>query len=158
MSQQDLEDVTSSTSKMEVGDLNLSKAHWVKKDTIVWRTSTTDKKGHLVKFMLHGSYVAGMESRLDGIYGDDQKYELEVLDRGEQFEILSRYPHLFGCVLLRLPSVAVNRIDILVKSQLIVSCMSSDDNPRVLDATSVQLTGKYHCSVIYLNLVLNITN
>lgn len=73
----------------------------------------------------------------DGVQGEEEGFDLEVVSGAVPSSIMNRFPHLFGCTVLRVPAAAADRVAELVPGQLLVS--ARDAAGVALDGTGVQV-------------------
>jgi pullulanase len=115
------------------GDLSRSRAHWVDRDTLLWRVGTVLPGS---SFELHASPTAALRLE-DGELQGGEVYPLTLVEEGPGYEVLARFPHLRGYTALRLAADAP--VAELLRGQLAVAYRN--EAGTVLDASGVQLPG-----------------
>lgn len=121
------------------GDLRSFRAHWVRRDLILWPLGTPLPD---LVFRLHHADTGGLQiaSADDGggISGG-AALGLSLDPDGPPAEVLARFPHLAGSLALRLPQDAMAWLRTLLRGQVAVSVQ--DAQGRVLDASGLQIAG-----------------
>lgn len=124
------------------GDLSRSYAHWVRKDVIAWRTSTTWHDGP-VRFALHWSRSGVLETAAKGVQagsGDGEGHaDLELLAEDLPNEVLHKFPHLAGCTAIHVPPAIIQQAAKIMTAQLAISAQAADG--KLITATGIQLPG-----------------
>jgi pullulanase-type alpha-1,6-glucosidase len=117
------------------GDINLSRAHWVSQDTLLWAPEEIPAGSQL---KLHYDPTGALVLRSTGIEGG-QSISLEVDPAGPSAAVKAKFPHLATYTALRIPAAELGKVPGLLQGQLALSLVNKDGN--LLDATSVQMPG-----------------
>ncbi|HYO65948.1 MAG TPA: DUF3372 domain-containing protein, partial [Archangium sp.] len=127
--------VTFKVLRAATGDINLARAHWVAKDTLLWQPLELPESPRI---KLHYDAAGAMVLGTTGIEGGEF-IPLEVDSAGPSAELKARFPHLATFKALRIPPAELARVPELLKGQLALSLVNSEG--KLLDATSVQMPG-----------------
>ncbi len=120
-----------STTGAPKGNLSVAKAHWLTRDTLVWKFPKDDG----AQFFLHFASEGGLQLGPDGVTGGET-FLLGSLG-GFKFTLAQKYPHLREYTPLTLADTA--RVPEFLKGQVALSVKDKDG--KILDATSVQIPG-----------------
>ncbi|HEX8704634.1 MAG TPA: pullulanase-type alpha-1,6-glucosidase, partial [Myxococcaceae bacterium] len=125
-----------------LGDLLLARAHWVAPDTLAWSPDVADKDIGSAVFRLHHEPTGAMNLTATGIE-NGAAITLTRDPMGLSAELRERFPHLASSLALKVPASELANVPQLLKGQLAVSATvtSTTGQPRVVDATSLQLPG-----------------
>lgn len=117
------------------GNLFLSQAYWVTRDTLAWNIGRIPGAVYRLHFSTTGDLTLGD----NGVEGGDAI--LLRYDRsGLPAEVLARFPHLRDYFALRIAEEDFERIPEMLTGQLAVSATINDDTV-LHDATGVQIPG-----------------
>lgn len=116
------------------GNLKATRAHWVSRDTILWKVAGSPGN----RYSLHYSPEAELALVAAGISGGTE-IPLTFVGGGPGDEIAARFPHLKGHTTLRLPETALAKVPEMLRGQVAVTAL--DPSGRVLDSTGLQLPG-----------------
>eukprot|EP00892_Ulva_mutabilis_P007082 jgi/Ulvmu1/4746/UM020_0030.1 len=134
-----------------IGSLANASAHWVSRDTVLWRIEA-EKAGVTSRtFQLHASIDATLAVTELGLEGGDTVLAAQPVAAADTDEAvqaaLQRFPHLRGCTALRLVDpLSDAALSSLVQSQL---CMVAVDDSTVSSATSIQTPGLLDAEFFY---------
>lgn len=123
-----------STTGKPQGNLRTARAHWVTRDTLLWRIEPDPRN----TYRLHYDPLADLYLDAEGIAGGNQ-IELELVASKPSPEIVARFPHLRDYAVLRLDPAALAAVPLALQSQLALSAADAGGNP--LDATGIQIPG-----------------
>jgi pullulanase len=123
-----------STEGAPRGNLARQQAHWVTRDTIVWKVTASPR----YTYKLHFSADANLALAPGEVLGGDE-ITLTFSTTGISDEILARFPHLRGGSALTIPEADLARVPDILKSQIAVSAWDQDG--KMLDATGLQIPG-----------------
>ncbi|HZG66724.1 MAG TPA: pullulanase-type alpha-1,6-glucosidase, partial [Herpetosiphonaceae bacterium] len=115
-------------------DIRAARAHWVTRDTILWKVNT----GRRNTYRLHYDPAAALRLGSEGITGG-KEIALELIGTSPPPDLVARFPHLRGHAVLRLKADALDQVPAALQSQLAVSVTGGNGNP--LDATGIQIPG-----------------
>ncbi|HEX5752777.1 MAG TPA: pullulanase-type alpha-1,6-glucosidase [Archangium sp.] len=117
------------------GDINLARAHWVSRDTLLWSPLELPEAPQL---KLHYDAAGTMVLGSTGIEGGES-IPLEVDPTGPSAELKAKFPHLATFKALKIPAAELARVPELLQGQLALSLKNKDG--KLVDATSVQMPG-----------------
>ncbi|MCG2784355.1 MAG: pullulanase-type alpha-1,6-glucosidase [Anaerolineae bacterium] len=123
-----------STEGAPRGNITKQQAHWVTRDTILWKVTASPR----YTYKLHYSAEAGLVIAPGGILGGEE-FGLTFINSGVSPEILARFPHLKGASALSLADADLARVPELLTGQVAVSAW--DQNGKMVDATGLQIPG-----------------
>ncbi len=123
-----------STEGAPRGSLSKQKAHWVRRDTILWNTVGSPK----YQYALFYSPEAALELTANGLEGGVE-IPLTYTASGADSETKKKFPHLASFTTLKVESAADLPYAAILKSEIAV--LMRDENGRVVDVTGVQLPG-----------------
>ncbi|GAB4502495.1 MAG: pullulanase-type alpha-1,6-glucosidase [Anaerolineales bacterium] len=116
------------------GNLAKLKAHWVRRDLILWNTVGSPK----YTYSLFYSPEAALTLTADGVSGGAE-IPLEYLKAGADAEIKAKFPQLAAFTAFRLPPQSPETLAEILQAQIAV--IVRDENGKVVDVTGVQLPG-----------------
>ncbi|WPB78414.1 pullulanase-type alpha-1,6-glucosidase [Archangium violaceum] len=117
------------------GDINLARAHWVTKDTLLWAPAELPESPQLE---LHYDTTGAMVLSSTGIEGG-QSISLVVDPAGPSADVKAKFPHLATYKALKIPAAELAKVPELLQGQLALSL--ADKDGKLVDATSVQMPG-----------------
>ena len=117
------------------GDINLARAHWVSRDTLLWSPVDLPEAPQL---KLHYDAAGAMVLGSTGIEGGES-ISLEVDPAGPSAELKAKFPHLATFKALKIPAAQLAKVPELLKGQVALSL--ADKAGKLVDATSVQMPG-----------------
>ncbi|PWH13663.1 MAG: DUF3372 domain-containing protein [Anaerolineae bacterium] len=123
-----------STEGAPRGSLSKQKAHWVRRDTILWNTVGSPK----YRYSLFYSADASLELTASGLEGGVE-IPLTYVPTGADAEIKKRFPHLASFTALKLEPTGDLPYEKVLKSEIAV--LLRDENGKVVDVTGIQLPG-----------------
>ena len=123
-----------STEGTPRGSLSKQKAHWVRRDIILWNTVGSPK----YQYSLFYSPDATLELTATGLEGGVE-IPLTYLPGGADAEIKKKFPHLASFTTLKIAQAGDLSYEKALKSEIAV--LMRDENGRVVDVTGVQLPG-----------------
>ncbi|NTW03997.1 MAG: pullulanase-type alpha-1,6-glucosidase, partial [Oscillochloris sp.] len=113
------------------GDLSRARAHWVRRDLIVWGVSSAPN----CSYALFADAEGAIRLEPDGIVGG-HRFTLSLSPDGPG-DILQQFPHLGGLTALRLDPIG--QLPELLRGQLVVAAFDQDGT--LIDATGLQIPG-----------------
>jgi pullulanase-type alpha-1,6-glucosidase len=128
------EELLVSTEGAPRGNVQQTQAHWVSRDTILWKVAGSPGN----RYSLHFSAEAGLSLAANGIAGGTE-IPLTFVGGGPSAEIAARFPHLKGHTALRLPEAELAKVPDMFRGQVAVTAL--DPAGRVIDSTGLQLPG-----------------
>ncbi len=123
-----------STEGAPRGSLAKQKAHWVRRDTILWNTVGSPK----YQYSLFYSPDATLELTASGLEGGVE-IPLTYVAGGADAELKKKFPHLASFTTLKIEQVGDLSYEKALKSEIAV--LMRDETGRVVDVTGVQLPG-----------------
>lgn len=123
-----------STEGAPRGSLSKQKAHWVRRDTILWNTVGSPQ----YRYSLFYSPDAALELTANGLEGGVE-IPLTFVPSGAEAEIRQKFPHLASFTTLKVEQAENLSYEKALKSEIAV--LMRDETGRVVDVTGVQLPG-----------------
>ncbi len=122
-----------------VGDLTLSKAHWVAEDTIAWDIPRIPNSVYYLYYSPDGSLELVDNERIEGGEFIELRYDRDGLPE----DIQAKFPHLRQYLTLRIPEEHLDIVPELLRGQVAVfaSYLNIDDEQEVIGATGLQIPG-----------------
>lgn len=125
---------TLSTAGAPRGNLAKQKAHWVRRDLILWNTVGSPK----YSYSLFYSPAATLALTAEGVSGGEE-IPLEYLKAGADAEIKAKFPHLAAFTAFRVPAQSREKLTEILQSQ--IALIVRDENGKVVDVTGAQIPG-----------------
>ncbi|MGD8175115.1 pullulanase-type alpha-1,6-glucosidase [Marinimicrobium sp. ARAG 43.8] len=117
---------------VNTGDLGSAKAHWLSRNTLVWRVPPD------ADVALHYDAEAGLTSSVDGVSGGEQ-IPLTHDASGLSDALRARFPHLADYPVFRISDSDLDKIPGILKQQTALSATTGEG--RLIDATGLQIPG-----------------
>jgi pullulanase len=118
-----------------VGDITKLRSYWVSNEYIVWPEAIDMN----FNYNLIYSSEAAIQVTPEGINGIDGAIQLEYVQTGLPEDILTKFPHLSGLEVFRIPSDQLNQIPDILRSQYGIAVFNSDE--KLTDLTGLQIPG-----------------
>ncbi|NCP85931.1 MAG: DUF3372 domain-containing protein [Anaerolineae bacterium CG_4_9_14_3_um_filter_57_17] len=125
---------TLSTDGAPRGNLAKQKAHWARRDLVLWNTVGSPK----YTYSLFYSPEAALALTADGVSGGSE-IPLEYLKAGADAEIKAKFPQLAAFTAFRVPQQSPETLTEILQSQ--IAMIVRDENGSVVDVTGVQIPG-----------------
>jgi len=129
-----MNEFSSANSSLPKINLSRCRAHWVRRDLILWNGSAA----HDHSFSLYYSPEAVLALGPDGIH-NGYEIPLEVVAEGADEDTRRKFPHLVDHTALRLPERALAQIPGALRSQLAVTARDAAGRP--LETTGLHIPG-----------------
>jgi pullulanase len=126
--------LTINTEGAPKGDLTLARAHWVSRDTIVWKVENASAD---TTYSLHYGAEGGLKAGPKGIEGG-RTIKLTNSGTALPADIAAKFPYISGPV-LKIDAADLNTVSEILKGQVAVSAVGSDG--KLIDATTPQIPG-----------------
>ena len=120
------------------GDLSKARAHWVSRDTVVWRADGRSIPESSWTVQLHYDTAGGLRLGSGGVSGG-AAIPLTYDPAGLAGQLRAKFPHLAGHPVFRLPANRLGEVPAALQGQLAVSAVTADGVG--VDATSLQIPG-----------------
>lgn len=121
-------------SALAAGDLSRFRAHWVRRNLILWPGRAPEGAG----FRLHAAPRGGLKPAMSGLTGGET-IALAIDPAGIPADVRTAFPHLAGMTALRLAPEAAARAGEFLKGQVAVAVVGADG--RVRDSSGIQTAG-----------------
>jgi pullulanase-type alpha-1,6-glucosidase len=115
-------------------DLSQAQAHWVTRDTVLWKAETPESQAYSLRWSPDGGITAGT----DGVVGG-RTIRLTYDPAGPSDELKQKWPHLADYSAFTVPAAALDRVPQVLQGQVVAVETGSDGALR--RATSVQIPG-----------------
>ncbi len=125
---------TLTIGEAQQGDLSVSQAHWINKDTIAWKVDATPDN----KYQLHYDPAGKLKLEINGVTGGSI-LPLTLDPNGLSKETQTKFPYLNGFVALKLAPADVAKVPEILQGQIAVSALRNTG--RLLNASSLQIPG-----------------
>lgn len=126
--------LTIGTAGAPKGNLSRSMAHWVTRDTILWRLPDAAK----ASVTLHYDPQANLKLEFGGITGGES-LKLTHQEGDPDPAILAKFPYLALYSTFKLDPADVARVPAILKGQIAID--ARDAQGKLIDATSLQIPG-----------------
>ncbi len=123
-----------STEGAPRGDLSKARAHWVRRDLVLWSVPA----GEGYQYRLHYAADGDLELGLGEILGGES-IPLTLDPVGAEAETLAKFPYLAKMAALRVDPTDLAKVPEALKGALAVSVWDKDG--KLVDATGVQIPG-----------------
>jgi pullulanase-type alpha-1,6-glucosidase len=123
-----------STEGVPKGDLRKAQAHWLDRETIVWKINPAQAETFTLHYATDGKLVFGPRGVLGG-----QEIPLILDTSGLSFELRERFPHLCTQSALKIGPEDLSEVPSALKGQLAVAAFDGDR--KLVDATGIQIPG-----------------
>ena len=117
-----------------IGDIFSAHAHWVTRDTLLWKVPVSDD----YTYRLHYDLRAGIKLRPEGITAGKQIH-LAHARQGPAEAIRNKFPHLRGMPAFTIAPDDQPQVAEALRGQLAVSAVDHDG--KLVDATGLQIPG-----------------
>ena len=121
-------------SNLPKGSLNTLRAHWVRRDTILWNTANSYDFSYTLFSLSRNSAEKGAVNAEEGI-----EIPLEFKPDGMESSIRLKFPHLAACMVFKLPPESMNLLPAVLKGQFGV--VVRDAGGGFVDLTGIQIPG-----------------
>lgn len=125
---------TINTSGTPKGSLAKLKAHWVRRDTILWNITGSPNYSYSLFYSPDATLELGPNGIQAGI-----EIQLEFLPGGADATSKLKFPHLASFTALKLPEASLAKVPDALKGQ--VAVVVKDADGRLMDVTGVQIPG-----------------
>ncbi|MEI7845128.1 MAG: pullulanase-type alpha-1,6-glucosidase [Chloroflexota bacterium] len=121
-------------SNLPKGSLSTLRAHWVRRDTILWNTANSYDFSYTLFSLPRNSAEKGPGNAEAGI-----EIPLEFKPDGMEDSIRLKFPHLASCMVFKLPPESLDLLPAALKGQLGV--VVRDAGGGFVDLTGIQIPG-----------------
>jgi pullulanase-type alpha-1,6-glucosidase len=128
------------------GTLSKLKAHWVRRDTILWNTNLSTNFSYWLYYSPDATLELGQAGKATGL-----ELSLEPVPEGPDAAIREKFPHLAFFAAFKLPETSLAQVPDMLKGQLAVAVRDADG--RLVDVTGVQIPGVLDDLYIYSGLL-----